>query len=1379
LRRLLIIIFILTDTIVSGTNYYVKNGGNDSSSGLSDGEAWANHPWMSTWKGTITLKPGDIVFMKRGDSWSFSSPSSAFLIVGQNGVSGNLITTTSYGTSDKKPVLQFTGNYPFPVISGIGKSYIAFNDIEIKHFSSLPSSLSEQNGIVFGKDRFGNISHDWTITNCEIHECPFTGIYVERDAYNIIIGDINSRKTATRTDYSNHIYNCGYGGVVMNGSDPVSGNSNYYVSYNYIHDINVNGPDDSISYGITFNTFSALCGYLKNAYATYNFVENVPTWTGIDCHNGQYIYFQNNYLYNCKYIFGCQSNMTLPVPILDNLYIENNIGENPGNFKFQRCFFAHIHGYSPAYPATNVNLSNNKYSYTDRPEEQSTAYAIKFENINKLTIEGNFIFNGPLSSSYGALQIYNNNSNVVIRKNYIKDWSGAILLYASNSNGNIDIYNNIINVPEHGIWDESTGSISGNLNIYNNVILVDPDNEYSPPIRLNNVTIPSSYAIRIKNNIIGFLNEHSISYVYSPNNIFGQFDIDYNLYFNSTKYAPFYFQDIDRTKDFWLNRGYDINSVINSSPEFTNYSGSFSVETDFSLDKTSPAINKGTDIGLISDFIGNPIVGLPDIGAFEYKNVEAQIPVLLNSAIENASPSKLDLTFNLALANIIPSVSAFAVRVNSNTRSVSSVSVSGTKVSLTLSSAVTYGDVVTVAYSKPATNPLQTTEGGQAASFPAQTVSNKIVAPAPAVPTFVSSSVENAIPSKLDITYSLSLANIIPATSAFTVSINSNSRSVSSVAVSGTKVSLTLSAAVAYGDVVTVAYTKPSTNPLQTTEGGQAASFSSQVVTNKVAAPAPTPATPTYVSSSVENATPSKLDIVFNLSLANIVPATSAFTVTVNSGTRSVSSIAVSGTKLTLTLSSPVIYGDAITVAYTKPSANPLQTSEGGQAASFTAKTVSNKLSAPPPAPAIPVYVSSSVENATPTKIDINFNLALASTVPSASAFMVMVNSTSKAVTSVAVSGTKVTLTLSSTITYGNVITVTYTKPPTNPLQTSTGGQVASFSAQPVSNKVGAINNTPVLVVNAPNNIYSGFVNELNATGSYDKDKDNLSFTWTVPSNVPVSSTTGPIVKFLGPVVSTPTPVEFMLKISDGKTTVSKNVPVEILPYKPELEAAEIANIEASSYYLQNYPHNIIDGNIGTMWSASGVDQWLIIEMKESFNVQHVKLAFQPGQKNESYFDILGSTDKVMWEPILIKSASCGFSGDLQVFDFPPAKAEKEFKYVKMIGLGNSADTWNYISELKIYGYRHNNPPYFENLQVKLYPNPAYGFVNIRIDEPNLSCNFIKIINLSGKIVYQDILDNSLREFQIPLSVREGLYLVQLGSDNVTLFTSKLVVSPR
>jgi uncharacterized repeat protein (TIGR02059 family) len=438
----------------------------------------------------------------------------------------------------------------------------------------------------------------------------------------------------------------------------------------------------------------------------------------------------------------------------------------------------------------------------------------------------------------------------------------------------------------------------------------------------------------------------------------------------------------------------------------------------------------------------------------------------------------------------------------------------------------------------------------------------------------------------------------------------------------------------------------------------------------------------------------------------------------------------------------------------------------------------------------LPVYQSTVIENAAPSVIEMTYNLTLESTVPGVSAFSVMVNSAARSINSVSVSGTKVILTLATPVVNGNIVTVAYTTPSSNPLQTPEGGQAASISAQTVSNKVNAVvtlpvvipppvvvpNTPPVAVVNYVNGTYSGFIGELNASGSYDADKDNLLFTWKVPNNISVSTTNSSVIEFLAPIVDVKQTYEFTLTVNDGKAAQSKTIPVEILPYQPGLETAEVISIEAGDYQTPYLPYNAIDGNIGTMWSAIGGDQWIILELKVSFNIQHIKVAFQPGQKKELYFDVLGSNDKENWEPVLTKSKSCAFSGDLQVFEFPPSKTEKEFRYVKLVGQGNSLDNWNYISELRIFGYKHKNPSNYEDLIVKIYPNPAREMVNILIDEPTFNPDFIKIVSLTGKVLYNGKVDPGLRQLQVPIDFSQGVYIVQIGIGEMTVFTQKLVV---
>ncbi|MFZ2226154.1 MAG: choice-of-anchor Q domain-containing protein [Candidatus Moraniibacteriota bacterium] len=56
-----------------------------------------------------------------------------------------------------------------------------------------------------------------------------------------------------------------------------------------------------------------------------------------------------------------------------------------------------------------------------------------------------------------------------------------------------------------------------------------------------------------------------------------------------------------------------------TSEQLTNPLFIDSISHDFTIQSTSPAIDAGTDVGLATDYAGNPIYGLPDIGAYEYQ----------------------------------------------------------------------------------------------------------------------------------------------------------------------------------------------------------------------------------------------------------------------------------------------------------------------------------------------------------------------------------------------------------------------------------------------------------------------------------------------------------------------------------------------------------------------------------------------------------------------------------------------------------------------------------------------------------------------------------------------------------------------------------------
>ena len=105
------------------------------------------------------------------------------------------------------------------------------------------------------------------------------------------------------------------------------------------------------------------------------------------------------------------------------------------------------------------------------------------------------------------------------------------------------------------------------------------------------------------------------------------------------------------------------------------------------------------------------------------------------------------------------------------------------------------------------------------------------------------------------------------------------------------------------------------------------------------------PDPPVFVSAVVENAAPDDVVITLSESLdESSVPATTAFTVSGVTDDPSVDNVAVSGTDVTLTLSGNVVYGDTVTVSYTKPGSNPLQDLVGDDVASFTDESVTNNV---------------------------------------------------------------------------------------------------------------------------------------------------------------------------------------------------------------------------------------------------------------------------------------------------------------------------------------------------------------------------------------------------------------------------------------------------
>ena len=303
-----------------------------------------------------------------------------------------------------------------------------------------------------------------------------------------------------------------------------------------------------------------------------------------------------------------------------------------------------------------------------------------------------------------------------------------------------------------------------------------------------------------------------------------------------------------------------------------------------------------------------------------------------------------------------------------------------------------------------------------------------------------------------------------PAGSAFSVTATPSGGSARTItgtgtaAVSGATVTVTLASAVTAADTVTVAYTKPTSNPLQDAAGNPVANFSDRTVTNDTSADTMPP------TLSYMRAEGSGLEVVWNeqLVLARASrPAAAAFSVNgSSSGPIAVSSVATSiaGSRgLLLTLASAVTAGEAVTVSYTKPTSNPIQDLAGNEAAGFSNEAAYNITGDTKP----PAFSSAAV-NAKTLTVTFSEDLAFWRGLAAGSAFSVTATPSGGSARTIAgaataaISGADVTVTLASAVAAGETVTVGYTKPGTNPLRDPKGNEVATFAAQAVTNNTTA-----------------------------------------------------------------------------------------------------------------------------------------------------------------------------------------------------------------------------------------------------------------------------------------------------------------------------------
>ena len=380
-----------------------------------------------------------------------------------------------------------------------------------------------------------------------------------------------------------------------------------------------------------------------------------------------------------------------------------------------------------------------------------------------------------------------------------------------------------------------------------------------------------------------------------------------------------------------------------------------------------------------------------------------------------------------------------------------------------------------------------------------------------------------------------------------------------------------------------------------------------------------------------------------------------------------------------------------------------------------------------------PKFLSAKIENATPARLEITCSLPLVNILPVTSAFTVTVNSSTRNINSVSISGTNVLLTLASKVLSGDVVTVTYTKPANNPVQTSAGGQLASFIAQNVTNNCSpAINQPPIISISSPT-----------------KNTEFISPA-TISINAVASDPDGSISK-----------VEFY----NGNSKLGET---NSIPYYYTWKDVPEGTYLLSAIATDNQNLKTISESVS-----------LTVQKSTSAINQLPEVSITNPHKGKKYKKNIS---------IVLEAVASDPDGVITKVEFKSGTSTiAEITEAPYIYIWENADSGNYVltaiatdnlgassvsSEVQFSILDFNDPDF-----IALYPNPTYGHFTVDLSSvPKNEINRISIINLSGKTILNNIIleEESLIEFDLPY-LPAGIYVLALTSNDCMVTTKKFI----
>jgi len=287
--------------------------------------------------------------------------------------------------------------------------------------------------------------------------------------------------------------------------------------------------------------------------------------------------------------------------------------------RYDTIFDCRNHGIWLGYSAKRCTVANNLIYRTawDLPLgyhgisgwTEDYAYAPDSNVIEYNHVWGVHAVTGGAPEGTG-IQFDNEVRNTIVRYNLVHDNEGTGI-YANYGYGNSIYYNVVYNngTVANGLGGITT-SVETSMVIRNNTVF----RNHGVGVKIGDY----NSGVTVQNNILADNVEYEI--VCWDGTVFSTLSSDYNCVWHPAGGNFMWYPGHYATWSEWLGTGQDAHS-INVYPAFVD-----STARNLALSSGSGAINTGYNWSQTQDYAGSPVVGTPDIGAYEYQTPVSSAP---------------------------------------------------------------------------------------------------------------------------------------------------------------------------------------------------------------------------------------------------------------------------------------------------------------------------------------------------------------------------------------------------------------------------------------------------------------------------------------------------------------------------------------------------------------------------------------------------------------------------------------------------------------------------------------------------------------------------------------------------------------------------------